>query len=113
MSDYSSINYLQEITFIGGNEFLFNFEVFDENGAPQDINASTPSIKISPYGNQGITILSKNGVITGLNTFTVTLTSNETRTLYGKYSYQPMVVSFDGTEYRPGQGVLTITRRIT
>lgn len=109
---YLSVNGLEEFSFIGGSEYVLEFNVFDENGAEVDITSATVSWKMSYYGQPDYAVLTKAGSITDTNSFEVVILSTDTQELSGKFIHQPIVVDFDGSEFRPSQGVITILPRI-
>jgi hypothetical protein len=106
----SSINNLEEVTFIGGNEFIFSFGVYDSNGSPIDLSATTPSWAMSYLGQQDSPVLVKAGVLSGSspNEFSVTISGIDTIELSGVFIQQPIILDFDGGTYRPAQGRIII-----
>ena len=110
---YATINSLEEFGFIAGTDYLITFNVFEENGiTPLDMGGATIKWALAPYGQTSYNVLQLNGVITGVGVFTVTVPSASTETLSGKYIHQPVITSFAGAEYRPGQGVLLLMPQI-
>lgn len=109
---FSQINSLAEFSFIGGTEFVLTFNLYDDEGAPIDISAGVVSWTMSPLSQPQNPVLTKSGVITDTNTFTVTIDSTDTLTLKGKFIHQPIFVDFAGAEFRPNQGIITIIPRI-
>lgn len=103
---YAQINSLEEFGFIAGTSFTLNFNVYEKDGVtPLDMGGATFKWVLSPYG-QSYSILEKEGTITGVGTAEVQLDTIDTTSLAGKYIQQPVIVSFSGEEYRPGQGVI-------
>jgi hypothetical protein len=109
---YQSINSLDEIAFIAGTEYVLEFTVTDEFGAPIDIGAATCSWALSPYGQADILTLSKSGTIISTSVFRITLTSADTIGLSGKYMQQPITQDFGGSIFRPAQGNSNSVRKI-
>lgn len=108
---YAQINSLEEFGFIAGTSYTLNFNVYEENGVtPLDMGGATFKWVLSPYG-QNYSVLEKTGTITGVGTAEVQLNTADTETLSGKYIQQPVIVSFSGEEYRPGQGVILMVPR--
>lgn len=105
---YSQINSLEEFGYIAGTSFTLYFDVYEQNGiTPLDMGGATFHLVLSPYG-QNYSVLEKAGTITGVGTAEVELESADTANLSGKYIQQPVIVSFSGEEYRPGQGVILL-----
>lgn len=110
---FAILNSLSEFSFIAGNSYTLEFEVYEENGiTPLDLGGATIDWVLSPYGQTDYTVLSIAGIITGTSTFEIELTSSDTELLSGKYIQQPVITSFSGAEYRPAQGVILILPRI-
>ena len=110
---YTDINSLEETSFIAGNTYTMKFEVFADDGVtPMDLGGANTYLVLSPYGQPDYTELQITGTITGTNTFEFDLTG-KTNDLSGKYVFQPVIVSFGGTEYRPAQGLITAIPRIS
>jgi len=110
---FAILNCLEEFSFIAGNSYTLEFEVFEENGiTPLDLGGATIDWVLSPYGQTDYTVLHVVGTITGANTFEVELSHINTETLSGKYIQQPVITAFSGEEYRPAQGVILILPEI-
>jgi len=106
---FSTLNSLDEFSFIAGNTYTLEFTVFEENGiTPVDLSGATIVWTLCPYGQPTYSVLQKTGSITGANTFSVSLTAANTLSLSGKYIHQPVITSFAGSVYRPAQGVVLI-----
>jgi len=109
---YDQINSLDEVAFIAGTTYVFHFSVYEENGVtPVDLQGATIKWTLSPYGESAYSALEKTATITGTNTFDVSLTTNDTKNLSGKFIQQPVVIAFGAEEYRPAQGVVLILPR--
>ena len=113
-TSYTQINSLEEFSFIGGTEFELAFNLYDDEGTPIDITTGTVTWTLCPYGQPDYAILTKNGSVSGtpINRFTVTIETEDTKLLSGKFIHQPIFVDFSGSEFRPNQGVITIIPRI-
>jgi hypothetical protein len=112
--DCLTINDLTPFNFIGGTIQVLTFDIYDVSGCAVDITATTPSWVMSPYGNSQYATLTLLGTLSGSmipNRFTVTISGSNTQDLYGKFTHQPVITDFDGSEYRPSQGVLVIQPR--
>ena len=108
MSDvsFTTINNLEETSLIAGNDFTFQFEVFDDNGSPLNLSGATTYLLFSPYGQTDYKEIQLTGNILTENTFEFVLPSTSSRNLDGWYIQQVAIISFDGTEYRPAQGMV-------
>lgn len=125
-TSYSSLNTLEDTSFIGGNTFYLDFNVYDDNGVMIDLSGKSLEWKLAPYGQKNINILIKTetpyvsggvtygGGVTDFDIYTkrVTLDSSDTESLSGKYVQQVVVIEIlpDTTviTYKPSQGVITI-----
>lgn len=105
---YEDLNNLDDTSFIAGTQFYMTFNVFDDAGLPINIIASTNKVVLAYYGQPDYTVLTKNGTITGLNTFVVTFLPADTIGLSGKFVFQAVTIDSAGVVNRPGQGVLTL-----
>lgn len=113
-SIYSTINNLEEIVTIAGNEWIFTFRANDESGQPVDLSSTQCGWYLCEYGDPNKSILYKSGVVSAeeTNEFTVKLTSAETEKLNGRYIHQPVVVDFNGSTFRPAQGSIVFAPAI-
>lgn len=110
-TSYSSINSMEEISFIAGTTFTQNFTVYYEDGVvPIDLTASTIVLVVCPYGQSDYKVIQKTATITDAEngTFQVVFEPSDTISLSGKYIQQPIITSFDGTVYKPAQGTVLI-----
>ncbi len=106
---YATINSLEEFGFIAGTDYLITFYVYEVNGVtPLDMTGATIKWLLAPYGQTNINVLQLDGTITDIGIFTVSIPSEDTEDLNGKYIHQPVVTAFSGEKYKPGQGVLLI-----
>jgi len=111
---YAQLNSLAEFSFIAGTEYIMTFNAFQADGvSPLDLGGATITWVACPFGQSNYTAMQIAGVITATNTFTVTIPSDTSRPLSGKYIHQPVIVDFAGTEFRPAQGELIILPAIT
>jgi hypothetical protein len=109
---YSSINTLEEFSFVAGTEYTLSFSVVDDNGNSVSLNGGSVVWYLCPYGQTDYDAATVTGTITGTNTFTVVIPSAATLSLSGKYLQQPQVTDWTGKPFRPSQGVITIIPRI-
>lgn len=110
---YATINSLEEFGFIAGTDYEITFNVFESNGVtPLDMGGATVYWTLAPYGQTSYNVLQITGVITDVGVFIVSVPSESTSTLSGKFIHQPVIVSFAGSKYRPGQGILLLSPRI-
>lgn len=108
---YASINSLDEIPLIAGNQMTLTFPCYQEDGVtPLTITGYTAKVAISKFGQPETTILTKTGTV-GTTSFTITLLNTDTASLFGKYIYQPILTS-GAIEYRPSQGCFLIQSQI-
>lgn len=105
---FQTINSLEEISFMGGSTYTIIFDIYDENSIPVDSVLSSLSWKMFYYGQPGTVALTKSGVYTPLNRFTVTLTSADTQGLSGKFIHQAVITDYNGNTYKPAQGTILI-----
>lgn len=111
-ASYLEINSLEEFSFIAGDKVTLAFTVFDDDGVtPMDLGGASVYLPFAPFGQPEYSELKVTGSVTGINTFEFVL-DGLTNDMSGKYIYQPTIVSFGGTEYRPAQGLVTIGSRI-
>ncbi len=109
-----TINGLEEVAFIAGSDYVFTFDVLDENNSPVDISTATLKWRMAYYGQTTAAVLEKTGVysVTPINRFTVTLGKIDTENYSGKFVHQPIIIDTSAKEYRPSQGIITIIPRI-
>lgn len=112
MSICQSLNSTEDVSFIAGNTQYLQFECVDAEGQPIDITTSTVKVDFSPYGDTSYVVLSKNGVISETNKFTIILDTADTIGLGGLYSFQPIITDIFGKEYRPLQAKIYIQSAI-
>lgn len=109
---YSQINAMEEFGYIAGSSYTLYFNVYEQDGTtPLDMGGGSFKLLISPYGEE-YSILQKDGDITGVGTAEALLETNDTKNLSGKYTIQPVIISFSGQEYRPSQGVVLLIPQI-
>jgi len=104
------INGLEETSFIAGNKYTFNFDIYDNNEVSLNMDSSTFKWRMAYYNFPTIAILEKTGIYadTPNNRFTITLEKTDTENLSGKFIHQPAVIDIAGTEYKLTQGIITI-----
>jgi hypothetical protein len=112
-TSFSSINTLEEFSFIAGSQYTLEFTVYQADGVnPMDLGGATVYWVLALYGQPDYTILQITATITGTNTFKVTIPYGSTVGFSGKYIHQPVIRSFGGLEYRPCQGICMILPEI-
>jgi len=111
-SDFT-VNTLESFSFIAGTPQELTFDIYDADEAEVDLSTATCSVAISPYGQYNYVALDKAGVVSGspINRFVTTLDTDDTSLLEGKYTLQPVVIDYSGSEFRPAQGVVLIIGR--
>jgi len=105
---------LSPIDFIGGTEQTLNYYIYDQTSAcPLDLTSSTCYVSISPYGNSNYVSIMASGSPSGspVNHFVAVISGCATQLLNGKFTQQPVILDFDGNEFRPGLGYVTIFPR--
>lgn len=99
---------LEPITIVAGNFFTFEFEVFDQDrGGIANLEGYEAYCLIAPFAQNDLTIIKQSGIISNNGIFTVSINSDDTINLLGKYIYQP-VLKIEDKQFRPAQGILTI-----
>lgn len=112
-TSFSVINSLEEFSFIAGSQYKLEFTVYQSDGVnPMDLGGATIYWVLAPYGQPDYTVLQLTGVVTGTNTFSVTIPFGSTTLLSGKYVHQPIIKSFGGLEYHPCQGIVMILPQV-
>jgi hypothetical protein len=106
----TSINDLEELKFIGGNEYTLAFDIYNSTGSPIDLTPVSTSWAMSYLGQPGSPVLVKSGTFSGspLHRFTVEISGSNTLNLSGVFIHQPIITDFDGAPYRPSQGRIII-----
>ena len=95
-----------------GSDFVLEYIVFDQTtGLPGNLSGSTCSVKICPRGEPNIVTLTLSGTVTDTNVFEVTLLAEDTISLIGLYSHQPIIVD-GGRPYRSTSGLLNFEAAI-
>lgn len=108
----SDLNNLDETNFIAGTTYTLKFVVLDQDGNAIDLSDADCSWNLAPYGTD-YTILTKTGNVITTNSFEIVLAPDDTRTLSdAKYVQQPSIVFSNGVEVIPGQGIISVTKRI-
>lgn len=102
---------LEDISFISGSRQCFAFNVFKDN-IPLDLFGCSIRWFLSYLGHPEYPVLEKAGLIYDNNKFKIFLETADTKDLSGKFIHQPVIISANGEEYRPAQGIITIIPRI-
>jgi len=109
---------LPEIQFVGGAKQTFDFNLKTQSGGVFNAEGCTVDFSIIYYSNKyGTPVLSKectlkqdiNGIYSIVS---VTLTSEDTVSLYDKYIYQLTIVDINGNADIPNQGIMYIANNI-
>ena len=112
-TSFSNINQLEEFSFVGGNDYYLDFTAYGSDGyTPMDLGGATVYWVLAPYGQPDYRVAQLTASITGTNTFRVEIPSATSAPLSGKYTHQPVIISFGGKEYRPCQGIVLIMPQI-
>lgn len=114
----NNIYTLPEVDFVGGstNEFLFRVYRDDKKTEAADLEGSTANFSLVNFINKnGTPIISKSMTLAqddDVCILSVTLTSEDTVNLSGKYVYQITIVDSAGRAIIPNQGVMYIHSNI-
>lgn len=104
---------LTTISFIGGASKTLGFRIFNRGGSPIDVSNCTGRFAIINSVNKyGEPLFTQNMSPYDFNVFTVSIPSDATVDLYGKFIYQISVVDEDGNAEEPQQGDLYIYNNI-
>jgi hypothetical protein len=101
---------LEKMSIRGGSKTVLSFEFYDEDDLPLDITTSTVIWTLSRFGEPNHTVLSHNGTLSSNNSCIVTLASEDTRDLEGKFVQQITIIDYLGQEYVPSQGIIKINK---
>lgn len=107
-----TVNSLSEFSIIGGTACELIFTATYEDGEPVDLSSSTTKWTLSYMGDPDNAIATVNGEVYDVNKFIIKMSSDITKELSGKVVHQPILVDYDGNEYRLAQGLITIISRI-
>lgn len=110
--DYRNTDYLDDISFIGGTDFILKFPIYSQAGNAVNITSSTMRWFLSPYGQPEINLLEKLATSSGSQTFVVKVTSDDTIGLGGVYLQQMEIEDISGSKIRPAQGIVVIRKPI-
>ena len=114
----NNIYTLPEVDFVGGstNKFLFHVYRDDKKTEAADLEGSTANFSLVNFINKnGTPIISKSMTLAQDDDaciLSVTLTSEDTVNLSGKYVYQITIVDSGGRAIIPNQGVMYIHSNI-
>lgn len=108
-TQYTAINSLPEFSFIAGSQYELDFTVYQSDGVNlMDLGGADVYWVLAPYGQPDYQVAQITGTVTGTGTFSIVIPSATSDSWSGKYIHQPIIVSYAGLEYRPGQGILLI-----
>jgi len=110
----ATANDLSPISFIAGTVQELIFYIYTAGSVAKDLTTSTCTWEMARYGS-GTSALTKNAVVSGspVNKMVVTLTSDDTESLSGKFIHQPVIDDGGSDEYRPSQGIIQIFTQIS
>lgn len=109
---------LPELTFVGGKTQELRFNLKDNRGEPYNASGATVDFSVCNYSNKvgkplfsitPVLFADKNGIADIMD---VSIPSNITADLYGKYIYQITIVDISGRVEIPNQGIMNITKNI-
>lgn len=109
---------LPEISFVGGSEQIYNFNLKLPSGNVFDGVGYTANFSIINYSNKNGTPVISQTVTTTADTngkysiVSITLTSLDTVNLNGQYIYQITIVDVDSEAEIPNQGIMHIASNI-
>ena len=93
--------------FIGGSKQEYIFALIDSTGNEQDLSNATVTFLLADCSDDSVNVLEKKAYTEG-NIAVVTLESNETKNLYGKYNFQ-LEVAITATDiFIPIKGEINI-----
>ncbi len=112
MSDFTTIvaNDLEQITMIAGDELTLEYNLYDQNETPIDINGAVCTVSVFKYGDPSYVIFSVEGIPDGveINKFDVVISGSYTNGLSGVYQHQAKIVDGAGGIHIPSQGKIVI-----
>lgn len=115
----SGFNQLEDVYMIGGGYSKFNFEVLDESGNLIQLQDTIITWTITRYGEKENVLVKKDNsniggiTITGLGTFMVELSSDDTFNLpSGKYEHEYFIKQGSNKIYRPIFGFINIKQNV-
>lgn len=108
-TSFNTLYILPEISFIGGTDKALTFTVYQEDEITLlDISSGSIEWLLSRYDMSEDIVLTKTGLLTTANIFTVTLDHDDTVLLSGKFTQQIVITDFSGNIFRPVQGTIVI-----
>lgn len=118
--NYRNTDYLDDVSFIAGSEFVLKFPVSNELGAPLNISTSTMDWGLALYGQPEVSILHKAATRYDSTTFQVELEEADTLTLGDDVYLQQMRITYSYVEdgntitkhLRPAQGLVIIRKAV-
>lgn len=117
---YSTLNNLDEFSFIAGTTYYLEFKVYSDTGTAIDLTSGISfQWKAAPYGQKDYTVITKTNSSFQIQddsyTAILTLNPSDTSGLSGKYAHQITVtqtISGSSTVFKPGQGTFTVLSNI-
>lgn len=117
-ASYSSLNNMEEISFISGTNYILDFTIDSGSGTLLELTGKEFEWRLAPYGEKSYAVLTKEDADfespdPDLYTKRLILGESDTLDLSGKYVQQIIVTDILGDlVYRPGQGIVTIISNI-
>ncbi len=104
---------LDEVSFIAGSRQVLEFNIIEQDGSPAALSTMRSiTWKLSYLGDKDNCVLMKNGVVSDIGCFSVTLETEDTINLRGKFVHQPILEDSSGHIYRPAEGLIHIVESI-
>jgi len=111
---YENLNNIEDLELRAGSDKVLTFLCYQEDGVNLlNITGGTASWRLCPYGEFSVNVLTIAGYIETANTFSVTITPQDTESLSGKYIQQVIITDFSGNTFIPGQGIVIIFPKIS
>ena len=104
----SEIYNLPSVSIRGGSREMLEFTFYDKTGNLLDITNAKVIWTLSEFGYSDITLLKKEGVLSSDYSSVVTINSNDTRDLEGKFVQQITLKNFLDEDYIPCAGIIKI-----
>lgn len=104
---------LEEVSFIAGAREVLEFEICDKDNKPIDLGVmQSITWHLAYLGDKDTPVLIKDGEVFDFNHFRVSLNSDDTINLNGKFIHQPILTDILGNIYRPAEGLINIVESI-
>lgn len=93
--------------FIGGSKQEYVFALVDASGNEQDLSEATVTFLLADYSDNSVNVIKKEAYTEG-NIAVVTLESDETKGLCGRYNFQLEVALTETDRFIPIKGEINI-----